>query len=182
MKRFAFTMLELVFVIIIIGILAVLAMPNFNTNPLRLASEQIATHIRYTQHLAMIDDKYDPANATWFQDKWTIDLCQPAYKVSTLNNTRTAIDPLTKTAMDGTTIKDFNISTKFSITGIAVTGNQCHLSFDNLGRPYAFTTAAGLPTTTFAGLLNNDINITLQHSDGTATITVHPQTGYVEVN
>ncbi len=31
MKRFAFTMLELVFVIIVIGILAVLAMPNFNT-------------------------------------------------------------------------------------------------------------------------------------------------------
>jgi prepilin-type N-terminal cleavage/methylation domain-containing protein len=33
MKRYAFTLLELVFVIIVIGILAVLAMPNFRGNP-----------------------------------------------------------------------------------------------------------------------------------------------------
>ncbi|MDO9208669.1 MAG: prepilin-type N-terminal cleavage/methylation domain-containing protein, partial [Sulfuricurvum sp.] len=39
MKRFAFTMLELVFVIIVIGILAVLAMPNFNRHPLQEAAE-----------------------------------------------------------------------------------------------------------------------------------------------
>lgn len=86
MKRFAFTMLELVFVIIIIGILAVLAMPNFNTNPLRLAAEQVATHIRYTQHLAMVDDKFDPTDARfhslagynpandgqWYKEFWRI--------------------------------------------------------------------------------------------------------------
>jgi hypothetical protein len=52
----------------------------------------------------MIDDKFDPANALWFQNKWSIDLCQPAYKVSTLNNTQTATDPLTKTAIDGISI------------------------------------------------------------------------------
>jgi prepilin-type N-terminal cleavage/methylation domain-containing protein len=57
MKRFAFTMLELIFVIIVIGILAVLAMPSFNKNSLAEAAEQVAGHIRYTQHLAMVDDK-----------------------------------------------------------------------------------------------------------------------------
>ena len=59
MKRLAFTMLELVFVIVVIGILAALAMPNLSTSPLQQAAEEIAGHIRYTQHLAMMEDKYN---------------------------------------------------------------------------------------------------------------------------
>jgi hypothetical protein len=108
-------------------------------------------------------------------------LCQPAYKVSTLNNTQTATDPLTKTAIDGATIKDFNLATKFGITGIAVAGGDCRIAFDNMGRPYGFTTA-GLPTEAFTGLLTADTVITLTHPDGTATITVVDETGYVSVD
>lgn len=181
MKRTAFTLLELVFVIIIIGILAVLAMPNFRGNPLQTAAEQVAGHIRYTQHLAMVDDKFDPANGTWFQDKWAINLCQPAYMVSTLNNTMTATDPLTKTDINGTAVEDFNLATQFSITGITVAGGNCRIAFDNMGRPYGFT-AAGLPATAFAGLLNADTVITLQHTDGNAIITIVDETGYVSVS
>ena len=65
MKK-AFTMLELVFVIVIIGILAVVAMPSFQRDTLQEAGNQIISHIRYTQHLAMMDDKFNPADATWF--------------------------------------------------------------------------------------------------------------------
>ena len=72
MKRFAFTLLELVFVIIVIGILAVLAMPDFKSNQLQQAAEQVANHIRYTQHLAMIDDKFDPNDPTWWRERWQI--------------------------------------------------------------------------------------------------------------
>jgi prepilin-type N-terminal cleavage/methylation domain-containing protein len=179
MKRTAFTMLELVFVIIVIGILAVLAMPNFNRQPLQEAAEQIASHIRYTQHLAMIDDKYDN-NVTWFQGKWAIDVCQPAYQVSTLDATSTATDPQTGAAMNGATNEQFDLANKFEITAVAVTAGNCRISFDSMGRPYAFA-AAALPLTTFAGLLNNNINIALQHADGNATITVVRETGYVSV-
>lgn len=72
MKRFAFTMLELVFVIIVIGILAVLAMPNFNRHPLQEAAEQLAGHIRYTQHLAMVDDRFDATNSQWYSQMWVL--------------------------------------------------------------------------------------------------------------
>ena len=72
MKRFAFTMLELVFVILVIGILAGLAMPNLSTSPLQQAAEQIAGHIRYTQHLAMMEDKYNDQNETWYASNWQI--------------------------------------------------------------------------------------------------------------
>ena len=58
MKK-AFTMLELVFVLVVIGILAAVMIPNMQSTALREAAIQVVSHIRYTQHLAMIDDKFD---------------------------------------------------------------------------------------------------------------------------
>lgn len=71
MKR-AFTMLELVFVIIIVGIISVLMLPSFDKNNLREAADQLVSHIRYTQHLAMMDDKYDAGENGWFHRRWTL--------------------------------------------------------------------------------------------------------------
>ena len=62
MKK-AFTMLELVFVIVIVGILSYFVSSSFQRNPLREAADQVVNHIRYTQHLAMMDDKFDPSDA-----------------------------------------------------------------------------------------------------------------------
>ena len=58
MIRRAFTMLELVFVIVVIGILAAAFIPRMDRDTLGEAAVQLASHIRYTQHLAMVDDKY----------------------------------------------------------------------------------------------------------------------------
>ncbi|ANE32201.1 carbamoyl-phosphate synthase large subunit [Campylobacter hyointestinalis] len=69
MKK-AFTLFEIVVVIIVIGIMAAFVAPKFSRDDLRLAADQIAAHIRYTQHLAMIDDKYDPGNAYWYKKRW----------------------------------------------------------------------------------------------------------------
>ncbi|PPB56958.1 pilus assembly FimT family protein [Campylobacter hyointestinalis] len=71
MKK-AFTFFEIVVVIVVIGIMAAFVAPKFGRDDLRLAADQIAAHIRYTQHLAMIDDKYDPGNANWYKAKWRI--------------------------------------------------------------------------------------------------------------
>ena len=59
MKKRAFTMIELIFVIVVVGILAAIMIPKLNRNASREAANQILTHIRYTQHLAMQDDKYE---------------------------------------------------------------------------------------------------------------------------
>ncbi len=59
MKK-AFTMIELVFVIVVAAILAVAIMPRMSDDSLRQAADQILMHIRYTQHLAMVNDAYDP--------------------------------------------------------------------------------------------------------------------------
>jgi len=86
MKK-AFTMIELVFVMVIIAILASLAIPNFKQDRLRQAAEQVVSHIRYTQHLALIDNKFIPSDfssefssattkqrhaQSWFNGRWQI--------------------------------------------------------------------------------------------------------------
>ncbi len=68
----AFTMLELVFVIVIVGILSVMIAPNFQGNNLREAADQVVSHIRYTQHLAMMDNKFSTTENNWFLRRWTI--------------------------------------------------------------------------------------------------------------
>ena len=72
MNKKAFTLIELVFVIVIAGILMTIAVPRFKKNDLDKAAEQIASHIRYTQHLAMQDDKFDPNDNFWFKKRWSI--------------------------------------------------------------------------------------------------------------
>lgn len=85
MKK-AFTLIELIFVIVLIGILAVSATSRFTNDTLQTAADQIINHIRYTQHLAMTDDKYRPSAAlsefngagatnnaqSWYKSRWQL--------------------------------------------------------------------------------------------------------------
>jgi len=71
MKK-AFTLLELVFIIVLVGILSVVLIPRIERTPLEEAGIQLLSDIRYTQHLAMVDDKFDPEDANWYQRRWQI--------------------------------------------------------------------------------------------------------------
>ena len=71
MKK-AFTMIELVFVIVVMGILAAVIIPSTRTNPLQEAAIQVLSDIRYTQHLAMVDDKLDALDGNWYKKRWQI--------------------------------------------------------------------------------------------------------------
>ena len=64
-------MIELVFVIVVIGILAAIIIPRIKTNPVQEAAIQLVSHIRYTQHLAMMDDKYGEGSK-WYRKRWQI--------------------------------------------------------------------------------------------------------------
>jgi len=75
MKK-AFTMMELVFVIVVVGILSAMIAPNFQRNSIREAADQLISHIRYTQHLAMMDDVYNDKNATWYKNRWQLIFAQ----------------------------------------------------------------------------------------------------------
>lgn len=87
MMKNAFTMIELIFVIIIVGILSSVALSRMGgKNELKAATEQVIRHINYTKHLAMTDDKFTPepdgsyTNTTrdkknsrfWWKSNWQI--------------------------------------------------------------------------------------------------------------
>ena len=72
-------MLELVVVIVVIGIIAAAALPRINDDHIAEAADQVVSHIRYTQHLAMQDSKFDPTDARWFRKRWSITFTQAAF-------------------------------------------------------------------------------------------------------
>jgi len=202
MKK-AFTMMELVFVIVVVGILAAVVIPRTGSNRLHEAAIQVVSHIRYTQHLALVDDKYDVNDATWHQKRWQIrfphttiagetiyyyEVFRDENKQGNSNANEEAIDPLTnKTLGDGVTAVSTisesavtNLTKKFGISSIAGTcvigGAYRTIAFDFLGRPYldVYTGTYSNPVPAPDGctiILNSS-------SEGTATIKIHPETGY----
>jgi len=75
-KKYAFTMLELVFVIVVVGILAATMAPRFSRDSLQEASDKLISHLRYTKHLAMVDEKFDVNNALWYKERWQLRFSQ----------------------------------------------------------------------------------------------------------
>lgn len=65
MTKKAFTVLELLFIVVIMGVLSMVASPYFREDKLALATYQTLEHIRYTQHLAMINHRFDPKDANY---------------------------------------------------------------------------------------------------------------------
>jgi len=71
MKK-AFTLLELIFVIVVIGIVAAVFIPRIKTSDLEEAAIQLVSHIRYTQHLALSDDVYNAKDEHYYRRRWQI--------------------------------------------------------------------------------------------------------------
>ena len=202
MKK-AFTMMELIFVIIVIGILAAVAIPRTGSNKLQEAATQVLSHIRYTQHLAMVDDKFDSNDPTWYRERWQIRFRRnggtSGYVIfsdsvntqGNVNNGERAIDPLTKEGIDGfLDYKEADLTRSYSVvgdnTGIVqscfsadgslVTANRGVFSFDHLGRPYSGVSNSASVT---QYLILGNCDLTLRDTSGaTVVIRVHPETGY----
>ena len=59
--KHAFTLIELIIIVILIGILAVSVSPVFRRDTLIPATNQVLDHIRYTQQLALNQDMFVPS-------------------------------------------------------------------------------------------------------------------------
>jgi prepilin-type N-terminal cleavage/methylation domain-containing protein len=161
MKR-GFTLIELIFVVLVIGILSAVLAPRFNRPTIDQAVNQIVSHIRYTQHLAMLDNKFDPTDQFWYRQRWQIQFqTTSGEEYYTIYSNRDeagtnaiqndiARNPLnpqqlftgrkdisTNTAKYD---KNMNLTEKYGITDISFS-NSCsyrrskRISFDYLGRP-----------------------------------------------
>ena len=196
--RKAFTMLELVIVIVVIGILTMVAIPRFKDDQLAELVDQTVSLIRYTQHLAMQDNPFDPQDPAWFKKRWTIQFihcdskrgvvhCDPnlwnkTYSVS--NRGLTAIN------VNGFYAKNVNGNCPNALS------NSQSLSFDEFGRPhfnfaystqsrpYGGTTPHCGGTNQFtegAGFDNVRYKIELHGRNKIASIYIERETGFVHV-
>ncbi|MDA3055859.1 MULTISPECIES: pilus assembly FimT family protein [unclassified Campylobacter] len=194
MKTFrAFTMIELVFIIVVVGILAAVAIPKVERNGLIEAADQLSSHIRYTQQLAMNDNKFNANDDNWHRKGWRIEFDGTRYFIysdidasGTPQANEYAVDPMNPakfltsagTGTDATNQnKKLNLANTYSITNIALESGcdgENHIMFDFKGRPMADN------ENLYDGLYTATCTITLTNEAGqTATIYVQPETGYV---
>ena len=104
----AFTMIELVFAIVVLGILAAMALPRLERDTRQEAGDNILSAIRYTQHLALMDNKIDNNNAAgivnWHRAFWQIRFANNGgewqYIIASNNNYDANLNKLTEAALD----------------------------------------------------------------------------------
>jgi prepilin-type N-terminal cleavage/methylation domain-containing protein len=204
----AFTMIELVFVIVVMGIIAAVALPRFDSDNAQEAMDQILSDIRYTQHLALVDNVIDPTDLNWQRAFWSIHFehCGGAsgwfYMVGSDSNYGGDIDKIEaardlrsgkpmfwkntddcSNGGDGTVSEKVFISKKFGINNITFAGGCAggqYFGFDSFGRPHAgFTTSA---TPNYDSIMTNDCNMTFSFDNhSNMTIQIRKETGYASI-
>ncbi len=206
----AFTMIELVFVIVVMGILAALAIPRLERDIRQEAMSNILSAIRYTKHLALVDDKRDPRDNNWQKKLWHIRFAQYTnsdnktrwfYTISTDDDKNSNVDKK-ETAIDTATGKYIYhlagsstinsdespmifIGKKYGVDTVSFSGgcaNVQHVAFDNLGRPHVGIYGATNDSHTY---MSSDCLITIgfeKNGIDDINITVEKQTGRVFAN
>jgi len=204
----AFTLLEAVVVIVLIGILATVAIPRLQTDTTQEAADQILSDIRYTQHLALTDDVTNPNNSNWQRAFWSMRFGRCAsgsgwyYMIGSDKDyagdidriTEAAIDPLSGKPMfwigtkacsnggDGTVSNKIFITKRFGISNVTFSGScngAQHIGFDRLGRLHQSFTASSSPN--YASVLHTPCIITFTHPNGNFAINIEPETGYAYI-
>ena len=201
-------MLELVFVILVIGILASVIIPRTKTNSLQEAAIQLVSDIRYTQHLAMIDDKYDSTDSNWYRNRWQLLFGRSEYTdgkyaytifsdylATSQGNpelTEIAVNPLDRNKLlsggysgeldwkDPQATKKLNIGYSYGV--VAISTHNCgakRIAFDNLGRPFKGNDSSWNSSTD--GILKKQCIFTLHGENETINIYIEPETGYVHL-
>lgn len=202
-------MIELVFVIVVLGILAAMALPRMDRDLRQEAADNILSAVRYTQHLALTDDKTDPFDPNWQRKLWTIrfstsstkdtdaifyTVASDMNKNGSVSKSETAIDPINGKYMynfnGDTTIgsdesPNIFIGKKYGIDTITFSGgcsSAQHVAFDNFGRPHNGISSA---TNTYDKYMKSDCNITFGFAGSTAepfSIIVKKETGYAYID
>ena len=205
-NKSAFTMIELVFVIVVLGILASLAMGRMDRDLKQEASENILSHIRLTQQLALRDNKHQPNDTMWYTRYWQMEylVCDNGdffYRVgSHFNHPNFGIDIKEEAAIDpidgkyiwadstcsvlSDTSKNVLLTKKFGISNIVNSGGCAaidDIGFDYLGRPY---NGIAIPATAnFSNIMTTDCNLTFTMSDNDSfVITIESETGHSFIN
>lgn len=191
MKK-AFSLLELVIVIVAIGIIAIAVIPRYDRDTIQEATDQIISHIRYTQHLAMQDNRFDPTVGNWWASRWRIEFNNASGDIiySIQSGTTVARNPEDTTLVlngAGTNAtKSLNLTEKYGITSLTSSANcraantgVADIAFDYMGRPLGLgLSGAGSTTNPYADLIQNECTLTITSGSRSCQIVIQPETGY----
>jgi prepilin-type N-terminal cleavage/methylation domain-containing protein len=183
-KKSAFSLIELVFVIVVLGILASLAMSRSERDLKQEAAETVLSHIRLAQQLALRDNKHrTDNNGLWQRAYWNINLTPCAngdwsYIVGSniglengganaIAKNESAVNPVDGKYLwtdncdnlEADESESVHLSKKFGISDIAQS-NACgnrQIAFDYLGRPHTDT---NYDAPDFSKLMQGDCNLT----------------------
>ena len=72
MNNRAFTLLEIIIVILLITLLYSLFVPKNQINKLNEITNRLSLYITYTRFKALIEDKFDEDDSLWHKKRWTI--------------------------------------------------------------------------------------------------------------
>ncbi len=179
MKK-AFTLLELVFVLVVIGILAAVILPRTSADSAVEAALELQSSIRYTQHLAMQDDKFDATDNTWFRNRWQIVFNGNTYSIVSDNGTNFAQDP----SNTSNELQNIDLGAKYNVS-VALGGgcaNETIISFDHYGRPIVGDLSDDATAYVNGQLLNSTCTITLSSGGQTPVVLeLMKETGYVRM-
>ena len=159
--RYAFTLLELVIVLIVIGVLVAIGLPRINRELKIEAENNLLAAIRYTQHLALNDNKHQYNKSNWHQRLWMIRFEKYngnwIFKIGADNDMDgnidkkdAAVDPQsgkyffsTDDVIDDDEAPQIFLTRKYNITDISFNGckgtqstDARHLAFDHYGRVF----------------------------------------------
>ncbi len=71
-RKKSFSLLEIIFVLIILGIILFQIVPKNQISKLHLATQKIILYLNYTRYIAHIDNKFDIKDEQWERKRWTL--------------------------------------------------------------------------------------------------------------
>ncbi len=203
----SFSLIELVFIIVIISIISVQFIPkNFKSN-LNQAASKIIVHLKNTRYQAMLDNKFNHSDEFWFRERWTLKFqnCQKSigglyyvvYSDSNhgghINKTETLKDPLTQKWLysnydciaSSDESKDILLTKEYGVTEVEMSCNNTstigQISFGYDGQVY--TKLGTKSTDTYKYAITKPCLITLyDKSDDKVTIEIEPNTGFIGID
>lgn len=70
----AFSLLELIVVIVLMGIISSVLIYKNSNNSLDVVTKRVVLYLKYTRHQALIDDKFDKDDPQWFRKRYSFRL------------------------------------------------------------------------------------------------------------
>ena len=208
MKYRSFTLIEIIFILILLSIILTFTIPSNQLSKIDLAKEQLITHLKYTRYIAMLDNKYYYNDDLWYKKLWNMkflncnkDVGGIYYVIysNTINPNRwniskkeTLIDPFTNNYIYSSSrceqdslydkSKYVLLSNYYDIKDIKISCNDTsslgQIYFDNNGSAYSYIDN-DYSKFTDNKIKNNCIITLIDSNNNERNITIEAYTGYI---